>query len=52
MHGQVITCYTKGKKMMEDMKQYLISKGFNKQTLEMLNFYNLSKLAAEYRFEK
>jgi len=52
MHGEVIFCYNKGKKLIEDMKTYLVSKGFNKQTLELLNFYNLSKLAAEYQFRK
>ena len=52
MHGEVIFCYNKGKKMMEDMKKYLISKGFNQQTVEMLNFYNLSKLAEDYKFKK
>jgi len=52
MYGQVNFCYRNGKKLMEDMKAYLISKGFNKQTLEMLNFHNLSKLAADYQFRK
>ncbi|MED1942118.1 hypothetical protein [Cytobacillus firmus] len=51
MHGEVGTYYHNAKMLTKKMKAFLLSKGFLPQTLDMLNFGNLEKLAKEYNFE-
>jgi hypothetical protein len=52
MTEAVAYCYLRGKQMTNRMRKFLIAKGFTEETLNLLNFENLSLLAEEYQFKK
>lgn len=43
--------YFNGKQLARNMQRFLIEKEFNQETLDLLNYENLCKLAEEHQFQ-